>query len=202
MIRQAVDLESPYLGLNPFEAAHADYFFGRTLDSAVLVDNVLARRMIVLYGSSGVGKSSVLNAGLPRALRDRGVTPRIISRQHWHEPAPLVAWLEGAIEEGRASPGQPLIVILDQFEEYFLYVDAEQVKVFASALAALVGRTDIEAHLLVAVRDDGLHRLDAMRLHLPGLLDTTLELRHLDELAVQEAIERPIAESTSATPPP
>jgi WD40 repeat protein len=190
----APELDCPYVGLAPFEAVHADYFFGRSLDSTVLADNVLARRITVLYGASGVGKSSVLNVGLPKALAELGVAARIVARREWHEPGVLGAWLDGAIGAARSAPAQPLIAILDQFEEYFLYPDAEQIKGFAKSLAALVARTDIEAHLLFALRDDGLHRLDALRVYLPGLLDTTLELRHLDEGAVREAIEKPIAE--------
>ncbi len=61
--------DSPYVGLAPFETEHADYFFGRSLDSAVLADNVLARPITVLYGASGVGKSSVLNVGLPKSAQ-------------------------------------------------------------------------------------------------------------------------------------
>jgi len=156
----------------------------------------------VLYGASGVGKSSVLNVGLPKALSQLGLAARIVARREWHEPGQLAGWLDGAIDAVRAMPVQPLIVILDQFEEYFLYTDGEQTKGFARSLSALLARTDLEAHLLFGVRDDGLHRLDALRLHLPGLLDTTLELRHLDEPAVREAIEQPIAVWTSATCPP
>lgn len=188
------DLDCPYVGLAPFEAAHANYFFGRTLDSAVIADNVLNRPIVVLHGASGVGKSSVLNVGLPQALGELASAPRIVSRREWHEPELLGPWLDTAISASQSMPGHPLILILDQFEEYFLYPDAEQMKRFAKSLAALVARTDIEVHLLFALRDDSLHRLDALRGHLPGLLDTTLELRHLDEGAVREAIERPIVE--------
>ena len=185
--------ECPYVGLVPFEAAHADYFFGRRLDSAVLADNLLARRITVLYGASGVGKSSVLNVGLPRALFELGVAATCVSRRDWHEPARLTAWLEEMADAARAAPERPLIVVLDQFEEYFLYADAEQVRAFAKSLAALITCPDFDARLLLAVRDDGLHRLDALRFHLPTLLETTLELRHLDDAAVHEAIEQPIA---------
>jgi len=187
------DLDCPYVGLAPFETAHADYFFGRKLDSAVLADNLLARQITVLYGASGVGKSSVLNVGLPNALRELGEAAKPIHRRDWHEPAQLAGWLDDVVDAARATTDIPLIVVLDQFEEYFLYAGAEQVKNFAKSLATLIARTDLDAHLLVALRDDSLHQLDAMRLHLPGLLDTTLELRHLDEAAVREAIEGPIA---------
>ncbi len=183
---------SPYVGLAPFEAAHADYFFGRTLDAAVLADNILARRVVVFYGASGVGKSSLLNVGLPKALKTEGVSTRIVSRREWHEPASCVPWLEDVLAEASRAPEYPTIVVLDQFEEYFLYSDPSHVELFARALAAFLARSDFELHLVLALRDDGLHRLDAMRRHLPRLLDATLELHHLDEDSVREAITEPI----------
>ncbi len=79
---------------------------------------------------------------------------------------------------------------------------ADQIKAFARSLAKFVTRTDFETHLLFALRDDGLHRLDALRLDLPTLLDTTLELRHLDESSVREAIELPIAAWNERHSPP
>lgn len=60
--------ECPYVGLDPFESTHADYFFGRRRESKIIADHVLARPVTVLYGPSGVGKSSILNVGLPSAL--------------------------------------------------------------------------------------------------------------------------------------
>jgi hypothetical protein len=62
-------IDRPYVGLDPFEAEHADYFFGRTRESKIIADHVLARRITVLYGPSGIGKTSILNVGLPSAFR-------------------------------------------------------------------------------------------------------------------------------------
>ena len=47
--------ECPYVGLDPFEISHTDYFFGRSRDSKIIVDHVCARPVTVLYGPSGVG---------------------------------------------------------------------------------------------------------------------------------------------------
>src|SRR5262245_60016676 len=142
-------LDCPYVGLTPFGAEHADYFFGRTLDSAILADNVLALPIVVFYGASAVGKSSVLNVGLPKALRDLGASAQIVSRREWQQAGLLGTWLDEVTATALASPSQRLILVIDQFEEYFLYSDAEQVRTFTKALAALVERTDIEVHLLI-----------------------------------------------------
>jgi WD40 repeat protein len=59
--------ERPYVGLDPFDEKDAAYFFGREHDSDLIVANLTASRLTLLYAQSGVGKSSVLRAGvLPR----------------------------------------------------------------------------------------------------------------------------------------
>jgi len=62
---------SPYKGLAPFEDSDVDalLFFGREHESEVIAANLIASRITVLYGPSGVGKSSVLRAGVAHRLR-------------------------------------------------------------------------------------------------------------------------------------
>src|SRR5690242_15472193 len=110
--------DCPYVGLEPFTDRHARYFFGRTLDSQVIADNALTRPTTVLYGRSGVGKSSVLNVGLPAALTREGISTTLVRWGSWHESSGLMAALETAIAEASRNPKWPLVIILDQFEEY------------------------------------------------------------------------------------
>jgi hypothetical protein len=56
--------ECPYVGLEPFDEKDAVYFFGRERDSALIIANLTASRLTLLYAPSGVGKSSVLRAGV------------------------------------------------------------------------------------------------------------------------------------------
>ena len=62
---------SPYKGLAPFEDSELDaaFFFGRDREQEIITANLTAARLTLLYGSSGVGKSSVLRAGVVRRLR-------------------------------------------------------------------------------------------------------------------------------------
>jgi len=189
----------PYVGLVPFDAEHADYFFGRESESEVIAHNVLARPMTVLFGASGVGKSSVLNVGLPKALRELEIEARIALRREWSRTDEL-DWIRGLGEQvgfGReqdASGGQSqrLIVVLDQFEEFLYCADLKRARDFAKAVARCVARRDVEVHVLFSLRDYGLHRLEAIRSELPHLLEGTLELRRLDEAAAREAIAEPL----------
>jgi WD40 repeat protein len=67
-------LGSPYRGLAAFGDSELDglLFFGRERETEVTTANLLASRLTVLYGPSGVGKSSLLRAGVARRVRELG----------------------------------------------------------------------------------------------------------------------------------
>ena len=56
--------ETPYRGLVPYSEEDAPFFFGREKEQRIITDNLRASRLTLLYGTSGVGKSSVLKAGV------------------------------------------------------------------------------------------------------------------------------------------
>ncbi len=53
-----------YPGVRPFETNERHLFFGRARDIADLYDLVLLENLLVLFGKSGYGKSSLLKAGI------------------------------------------------------------------------------------------------------------------------------------------
>jgi CHASE2 domain-containing sensor protein len=62
---------SPYQGLVPYSIEDVAWFFGREQWTKIVIDNLRAYRVSVLYGASGVGKSSLLQAGvIPRLNAD------------------------------------------------------------------------------------------------------------------------------------
>src|SRR4051812_47579739 len=60
---------SPYQGIVPYGEADAEWFFGRSEWRAIVIDNLRAYRVSVLYGESGAGKSSLLQASVLPRLR-------------------------------------------------------------------------------------------------------------------------------------
>jgi hypothetical protein len=60
---------SPYKGLMPFAPEDAAFFFGRESEIEIVTANLLSYPLTLLYGLSGVGKSSILSAGVARRLR-------------------------------------------------------------------------------------------------------------------------------------
>jgi WD40 repeat protein len=176
---------SPYKGLDAFEDSAVDalLFFGRDRDSEVIAANLMASRMTVLFGPTGVGKTSVLRAGVAYKLRqEAGVDVRIHSS--WiGDPTDALANL--------APPtGHDLYLILDQFEEFFLYHEADLG--FIEELADVIRRPDLRVNVLIGIREDALAQLDTFKAVVPNLLSNRLRLNNLDRAAGEAAIRGPI----------
>lgn len=60
-----------YPGIQPFSRDYQDVFFGRSNDIESLYKYLNVNNLVVLYGKSGLGKSSLLNAGLIPVVEDR-----------------------------------------------------------------------------------------------------------------------------------
>src|SRR5271165_4292311 len=64
-----VDPDHPWLGLHPFTEENQHYFFGRTAEIREIFLRVRENPLTVLYGNSGLGKTSLVRAGLIPKLR-------------------------------------------------------------------------------------------------------------------------------------
>src|SRR5439155_228628 len=82
-----VDRLSPYKGLAPFEDSEHDasFFFGRTREQEIVTANLTAARLTLLYGLSGVGKSSILRAGVVRRLRALPGPLEVVVFDQWRD---------------------------------------------------------------------------------------------------------------------
>jgi WD40 repeat protein/DNA-binding SARP family transcriptional activator len=142
----------PFLGLATFDAAHADYFFGRERLVAELVARLVGSPLLAVVGASGSGKSSAVRAGLLPALAS-GVLPgsegwsRGIMRPGAHPLAELERALPVSAERA--------VLVVDQFEELFTVCRDERERAdFLDALVALAEDRDRHVQVVIAVRAD------------------------------------------------
>lgn len=225
MITEAGERKTcPYVGLQPFEEADYEFFFGREREQRIIISNLLSSPLTILYGSSGVGKSSVLKAGvLPQLFRDRPKTPVVLFRD-WASSDFQSKLIRACIDAvwdrdddrlGTSKVDQPkpaetlpfdevlracaeaahetVFILFDQFEEYFLYhPKSADPQSFEAQFARAVNRDDVDASFLVALRDDGLSKLDRFQERIPNLLSNRLRLNHLDGTGAEIAIRRPL----------
>ena len=198
--------ESPYKGLASFEDSELDalLFFGREREVAAVAANVLANRLTVLYGPSGVGKSSLLGAGVARRLRELSGAPVVVHDAWAEDPAGrLIASVHAECGELGATAGLvdtvaaaaqqsgELHLLLDNFEEYMLYHGVEGP--LSTALPELLRRPGLRVNVLLALRDDALAELDEFAGRIPELFSNLIRLDRLDREAGRAAILGPLA---------
>ena len=211
----AAGLDCPFVGLEPYAKEHREYFFGRDRERRIIAANLYAARLSVLYGASGVGKSSILRAGVAEDLR---LVPRtaVVYCHEWHDASFLSGLKQLCLAAVAAAGGQidgvdpaapldelvaalqlrfrgSILFLLDQFEEYFLYhPEGEIGHDFDAELARTVNRSDLQASVLIALREDWLARLDRFRVRIPNLLGNMIRLAHLDKAAAEDAVRGPM----------
>ena len=64
LLSSAVDDQNPWLGLTSFTEETRGFFHGREEEGAELARRVQRKLLTILFGQSGLGKTSILQAGL------------------------------------------------------------------------------------------------------------------------------------------
>ena len=109
-----VDAAHPWLGLLPFREAHRGFFFGRDAEITEILDRIRENPLTILYGQSGLGKTSLLNAGVIPRLREAGLAP-ILLRLDYDPSAPslltqTIAALQSALPSDQIKNQESSIV--------------------------------------------------------------------------------------------
>ena len=141
----------PYRNLEAFTEADAALFFGRQRVVDTLVDNLRNEpRFLAVFGASGSGKSSVVQAGLIPQLRN-GAVP---GSDRWEITVtrPMDSSFKQLLTHLKQAPTAAALVI-DQFEELFVAYDEAAC---AEVVTQLAGLLEHSAHvtLIIVMRDD------------------------------------------------
>ncbi|MGE5248715.1 MAG: DUF4870 domain-containing protein [Bacteroidota bacterium] len=143
----------PYVGLEAFVEEKQAMFFGRSRLAASLVERLKDQRILIVVGSSGSGKSSIVRAGLLPAMKRGGFPP-----EGWDYPIPIVPGSHPDQElsealEGRQ--GRSLVITVDQFEEVFtLCLDDQERSDFVQKLISMSQASDPENRVILTLRTD------------------------------------------------
>ncbi len=154
-------MKNRYPGIHSFTADDSPIFYGRTREIKELFRLVVLNNVVVLFGKSGTGKTSLLQAGVAPLLHERYLQPlkirlnniqQPIERQIYEQfeeahylpmdtPDTLSLWEYcKQFDYSEDSEAFTPLLILDQFEELFtLYADKPEVQLnFVRQLADVV----------------------------------------------------------------
>jgi conflict system STAND superfamily ATPase len=217
---------TPYKGLEPFGARDAPFFFGRARDRRIITANLQSSRLTLVYGASGVGKTSVLNAGvafhLERVAREQlALAGRpglaVVVFDNWKAPDPvgrLAQTIDVALhklvpdqsdQQAEQSPSLQaalqrasnilrgdVLIILDQFEEYFRTQPRRTPGEFLYEFPRVFDASELRAHYVISIRDDAWSRLDCFKSTIPSIFDNFYRIHHLTTDDARDAIVQPL----------
>lgn len=185
-----VQFKPGYFRLHPYSAADRETF--KRLDGAdgAILGWLKSTEASLLYlsGASGVGKSSLLGAKVLPQLRDGGwmvIEIRLIGdpiesirlalfaadSRLTRKPAaelPLRELLKKLAEACSKKRDAPLVLVIDQFEEFLILYKEEERRVFAAFLDDLVKNPIDDLRILLVFRSD--YRPLVFKLDLPPLV--------------------------------
>jgi len=165
--------QRPYRGMQQFSEQHKDLFFGRSKPIDEIFDLLKNNLLAVIFGKSGIGKSSLINAGLLPKLRENFYLPVLIRIPFSDARVDPLAYTRACIEaevkryifkgfvypedttlwqffrEANYSGGAVVpVLIFDQFEEYFSFgkQNKQRTEKFIQELSDLI-ENRMPAHL-------------------------------------------------------
>ena len=101
--------QNPWPGLSAFTEIDRDFFFGRERETSELVELVRQAPAGVLYGQSGLGKTSLVQAGLFPQLKQLDFLPFRVRFDHGDDAPPQLEDVEDEdAEADRAEDGEEL----------------------------------------------------------------------------------------------
>jgi len=146
------DALCPYVGLEAFAEAKRDVFFGRQRLAMELAGRLKNSRVLIVVGSSGSGKSSLVRAGLLPAMKKDAFPP-----EKWQYLDPIVpgADPQATIAELlQGSQGGDLVLVIDQFEEVFTLATEEESRQVEGMLLELIRDPAHEHRIILTLRAD------------------------------------------------
>ena len=197
----------PYKLLDFYETGDAALFFGRNAEIQRLSSLIHAHRLVLLYGASGTGKTSLLLAGVIPRLQQADAAYEIIYLRALESPTTLIRRIiqrrfpevkfrdEGSLvdllqQAGRATQST-FVIVLDQFEEFFIRFGPQLRKAFISELGALYEARSVPVKIVLSLREDRLASVNEIRERIPEAFYNDLRLLPLSRQQAREAITAP-----------
>lgn len=198
--------KNPFLLLAPFNARNAALFAGRDKEIQQMIERILGRRLVVLIGESGVGKTSLVEAGVIPKLKMYDYKVIRFSFQN-HPIDSLRDELDKSSRSRRSRKSlidviqsyldnckkkTKLLIIGDSLEQMFTVQKSQDVRMdFVEHISRVLG-SSCPVTFLFCIREDYLPDLYNLSLDLADLYDrnNTLRLHRLSKQNAENVLRR------------
>jgi len=204
--RDADLAKRPYKFLDYYHEQDARLFFGREIDIQTICSKIMSHRTFIIYGRSGVGKSSIVRAGLMPTLKNNGHSVFVIrsfsdplealmnvlrSLTEVQEPLSQYSFNQMINQIAKNNNNKAIIFFLDQFEEFFTILPKEQREKFLHTLNDIFITEAIPIKMVFVLREDLLSEMSRFKISIPEIFHHEYRLLRLKRDQAIRAITEP-----------
>lgn len=198
--------QSPFKFLDAYDQEDVDIFFGRKEATVQLYNQLHDNDLLLVYGTSGTGKTSLIQCGLSNLFADTDWLPVFIRKGE-----NIIQSLENALLkkarrkdklEGRSIWEQihsvyldyytPIYLIFDQFEEIFILGEEEESSNFFWLLSELLEQ-ELQCKIILILREEYLAYLDHYEKIVPSLFANRFRVEHMRQEQIEEVVRETAA---------
>lgn len=195
---------SPFKLLDPYTREDLAIFFGRTAEVDRLYELVNQSRLILVYGASGVGKTSLVQCGLANRFNDtdwfevyvrrRNNINRSLRRAIKRRalmPVPSGSSIENTVDSLFLDYLKPIYLVFDQFEEVYILGTKNERKRFYKYLTRLLAegeRRQLPLRIILIMREEYIARLYELEHYLPKIFDNRLRVEAMNTSNIRQVI--------------
>lgn len=193
-------IKSPFKFLDAYDQSDRDIFFGREQETQELYDRLFETNVVLLYGASGTGKTSLINCGLGNEFRASDWFPIFIRRRdnimqsikqeldrHAVRKLPEESNSIHLLHSLYLDYYKPIYLIFDQFEEIFILGSRQEQEDFFELLYEIEER-DLNVKIIISMREEYIAQLSEFENIYPSLWDNRLRIERMSLKNLQEVI--------------
>ncbi len=199
-------MHSPFKFLDSYTREDRDIYFGRSRETEALYTSVFKSKMVLLYGISGTGKSSLIQCGLANKFQESDWLPVFVRRgtdmldslfqslvqTHIEAPHPpkkrtAKSFLK-LLQSLYLDHFKPVYLIFDQFEELFIFGNKEERNEFVQLMEALQ-ESDVQVKVIFSIREEYLAMLTEFEDRLPELFLNRIRVERMHFPQAKEVIQ-------------
>ncbi len=192
-------IKSPFKFLDYYKKEDREMFFGRESETLELYDRIYETNLVLLYGASGTGKTSLINCGLSNEFEPTDWFPVFIRRQgNFIDSLSATIEKESIKKQPKDAPlkerlrslyldyFKPVYLIFDQFEEIFILGDKSEQKWFFELLEAMLKVENVK--VILCMREEYLAYLSDYEAVAPNIMDNRLRVEKMNSKNLHQVI--------------
>lgn len=194
------EIRVPFKFLDSYNRDDESIFFGRDNETEEIFRKLYSGKLLLVYGKSGTGKSSIINCGLISKIPQEDIFTinircgnnaynNFISEIKKysaisHENPPDI------LEDIFYTYSKPVALIFDQFEEVFILSDEKERKQLITGLNEII-RSRLKINIILVIREEYFANLTEFESVIPGLYNNRVRIERMNRSSAKEAIIKP-----------